>query len=147
MQLLQKVDIFCVTQTPTWISEQGRCLCLLCCRPVWEQVVLTLFALFSVYERIKDTLCRAASSQSSCIIKLETMLGLNLIWGSHPWYLPKLCCSRDHDWPWALSPATQRLNHSVTTTSPGHYPPMPLPGPVLTLTLFGSLGHRGTAPL
>lgn len=35
---------------------------------VWEQFVLTDFALSFVYKRIKDTVCRAAGSQSSFII-------------------------------------------------------------------------------
>lgn len=77
----------------------------------------------------------------------KTMLGLNLIWASHPWYLPKLCCSRDHAWPCAQSSPVCRLNCPVTTTSRGHCPLMPPPGQALTLTLFSKLGHKGTAPL
>ena len=55
----------------------------------------------------------------------KSMLGLNFFWDSHPCYLPKLCCSCDHAWPWAMSPPPiHGLSHPVTT-SPGHCPPCP----------------------
>lgn len=61
-QLLQSVDIFCVTHIPTGISGKGRCHCWLYCRLVLEH--LTLFALFFIYEWIKDAMYQR--SQSWC---------------------------------------------------------------------------------